>query len=166
MPGYVNTGLFVNGGAPALAAAFFNNLEAWINQAEGTTGGVAISGSTSGTATLYQVLQGNFKLVIVQLVNFRNGSAPAQTLAMPVPFTVSCRGWNSNMGGPFQLLKASVAQTVQQISALNAGADNSVSAQTTLHANWFWHCDTFIDTVSINGSQGAAVNGQLIMFGI
>jgi hypothetical protein len=165
MGGYTPSGPWNNGGSPPISAAFLGNVENWIQQTEGSTGSIVLSGSTSGTATLYQVLQGPFKLVIVQLNNFRNGSAPAQTLAMPTPFTATCRGWNSNVN-PFQLLKASVAQTVQQLTALNNGADNGVAPQTTLRANWLWHCDTFIDTISFNGSQGVAVGGQIVMFGV
>src|SRR6266446_4327901 len=98
MPAYVPSGPFVNSSPPALAAVVFNNVEAWIQQAEGATGSSAINGSTAGTATLYQPFQGPFKLVIVQLVGFRNGGAPAQTLALPVPFTTSLHGWNSSVG--------------------------------------------------------------------
>jgi len=167
MPSYVATGPFNNGGAPAIAAAFLNNLETWIAQAEATTGVSTISGSTSGTATLYQPFQGAFKLVIVQLVNFRNGSAPAQTIALPVPFTISLHGWNSGIGGAVpQVMKAGVAQTVQEFLSASGGAAGGVSPQTTLLSNWLWHCDTFIDAISFPGSQAATTNGQLIMIGI
>jgi len=166
MPAYTPTGPFGNNVPPGLSNTFFNNLESWIQQAEADIGSSAISGSTSGTATLYQVFQGVFKLVIVQLNNFRNGSAPAQNIAIPVPFTTTCRGWNSSIG-PVQLLKASSAQTVQQLIGFNTGADNSVSGQTTLHANWLWHCDSGPDTISFTGSQPApAWGGQLVIIGI
>jgi len=167
MPGYISRGPFSNGGPPALDQTFFNGLESWINQAEATIGGSTISGSTSGTATLYQVLQGNFKLVIVTLATFRNGGAPAQTLAIPTPLTTCVFfAYSTNIGGPWQVLKASVAQGVQQLITLNAGADNITSAQTSIRANWFWHCDTGIDTISINGSQGSSASGRIIIFGI
>jgi len=164
---YVPRGPFSNGMAPAIDQTWCNGLEAWFTQADATTGSSTISGSTSGTAQLIQPLQGYFKVVIVQLVNFRNGGAGAQTLALPVPFTTSLHGWNSGIGGAVpQVMKAGVAQTVQQFLSATGGAAGSVSPQTTLLSNWLWHCDTFIDTVSFPGSQAATTNGQLIMIGI
>jgi len=166
MPAYVPTGPWTNGGAPGISAAFLGTLESWIQQAEGATGSSTINGSTAGTATLYQPFQGPFKLVIVQLVGFRNGGAPAQTLALPVPFTISLHGWNSSVGNAsVQLMKAGVAQTVQVFQSASGGA-GGVAAATTLLNNWLWHCDTFIDTVSFPGSQALTTSAQLIMIGI
>jgi hypothetical protein len=164
---YSARGPFVNGGPPALDQVFFNGLEGWLTQADATTGSSTISGSTSGTAQLIQPFQGYFKVVVVQLVNFRNGGAGAQTLALPVPFTISLHGWNSGIGGAVpQLMKAGVAQTVQEFLSAAGGAAGGVSPQTTLLSNWLWHCDTFIDTVSFPGSNANTTNGQLIMIGI
>src|SRR5260221_2817986 len=161
MPAYVPTGPWTNGRASGISAALLETLESWIQQAEGATGSSAINGSTSGTATLYQVFQGVFKIVLVQTVNFRNGGGSAQTLAIPTPFTsLVVLGKNSNIN-PFQVLKSGTAQTVNQLITLNSGASNGVFEYTTLQANWKWHLDTGPDAISFNSSPARAVGGNV-----
>lgn len=129
------------------------------------SGVITLNGSTSGTAVLIMPFRGTFKLLCVQMTNFRNGSAPAQTISLPVNFTTAVHGWNSGCG-LFQLLKGGLAQTVQQLTGFTAGADNSTSPQATIHQNWLWHLDGGFDTISFNGSDaGAHGAGQIIMFG-
>lgn len=165
MSEYVPTGPFVNGTSPGITAAFLNNIEAFIEQLEADTGASTISGSTSGTATLYQPLQGNFKVLIVRFNNFRNGSAPAQTLAIPTPITAVEYIFTSNCGA-FQVLSSSVAQTVAQITSFVTNADNGVNLTTTLHQNWVAHGAAPIDTISLNGSDAGTHNGLIVIIGI
>src|SRR5438034_9808178 len=87
MAGYTATGPFVNGGAPALAQGFFNNIESWIQQTEGDTGAVSVSGTTAGTATLYQFFQGTLKGFYLFFNGYRNSTATEQYLTLPVAFT-------------------------------------------------------------------------------
>jgi hypothetical protein len=87
MSGYTATGPFVNGGAPALAQGFFNNIETWIQQTEGDTGAVSISGTTAGTATLYQFFQGSLKGFFLFFNGYRNSTATEQYLTLPVAIT-------------------------------------------------------------------------------
>jgi len=146
-------------------ASDINQIVNAFNTLTGDLGAVVLNGSTSGTATLYQILQGTVKWVLVQLVNFRNGNVGAQTIVLPVAFTTSLQGWNSGCG-IYQLIKASVAQTVQQWTAATAGADGTLSAQTSIKNNWTYHCDTGVDTISFTGSDVGAHNGHIILFGV
>jgi hypothetical protein len=62
----------------------------WIRQAEGSTPGPpSVSGQTSGTATLYQILHGTVKKFVVIFTNYRNNAN--QYLTLPTAFTT--RGW-------------------------------------------------------------------------
>src|SRR6266567_3119700 len=87
MSGFTPSGPFVNGGAPALAQGVFNNIETWIQQTEGDTGAVSVSGTTAGTATLYQFFQGNLKGFFLFFNGYRNSTATEQYLTLPVAFT-------------------------------------------------------------------------------
>jgi hypothetical protein len=150
-----------------ILASDINQIVNAFNTLTGDLGTVVLNGSTAGTATLYQSLQGTIKLAILQLVGFRNGNVGAQTIVLPVAFTTSLHGWNSAMSNAApQLLKAGVAQTVQEFLSATAGAAGAVSGQTTLLNNWLWHCDSGFDTISFPGSQASITNGQLIMIGI
>lgn len=146
-------------------ATDINQIVNEVNNMAGDTGSVVLNGSTTGTATLYQCFQYTFKMAVVVLANFRNGSAPAQTLALPVAFTKSVFGWSGGVG-THQVLLSSVAQSVGQLITLTAGANNSVSPQTTLHENWIWRCETGIDTVSFAGSDASTHNDLIVMIGV
>ncbi len=85
MPGpYSPTGPFANGGAPALAQGFFNNLEAYIAWAEGDASAqVSVSGTTAGTAVLYQFLQGGLKGFFLYFNGYRNTACKISSMAIP-----------------------------------------------------------------------------------
>src|SRR5438876_9273719 len=89
MPGpYSPTGSFVNGNAPGISATFLNNLEAYIAWAEGDASAqVSVSGTTAGTAVLYQFLQGGLKGFLLYFNGYRNSTATEQYLTLPVAFT-------------------------------------------------------------------------------
>ncbi len=162
---YTPTGPFSNGLAPGLSSTFFNNIEAWIAIVDNSPGTV-LNGSTAGTATLYQPFQGVFKLVIVKEIGFRNGGGSTQTLAIPTPFTATVLCFTGGTG-PFQLLGGGSARTMQQITGLNAGADNSVSSQTTIRQNWWCHeASLSVDTISFTSGDSSTHNGQIVLLGI
>jgi hypothetical protein len=117
MPGYVATGPFVNGSAPAIAAAFLNNLESWIQQTEGTQGGSSVSGSTSGTATLYQALQGTVKYVLIVVsVNY---NSTLKTIALPTAFTARADIRVDGNAGPIRFLSSGTARAMNLITGFN-----------------------------------------------
>lgn len=85
MGGYTQVGPFTDNSAPGIDHNFLNGLESWIRQAEGDTGSVVANGQTSGTATLYQVLQGVVKKFIIIFSNYKNTAS--QYLTLPTAFT-------------------------------------------------------------------------------
>jgi len=161
MPGYTATGPFVNGGAPGLAAAFFNNLENWIQQTEGDTGASTVSGSTSGTVTLYQALQGPVKYVLIVLSGSYNSTL--KTIALPVAFTTRAgvRAYNNN--GPMRFLTSGSPQGMFLVNGFNAnGTATNTASVTSLPANMGGGSGSIngaFDTVefSATGAVGPAV---------
>ena len=134
MPGYTQVGPFSNGIAPGLSAAFFNGLESWIQQTEGATGASTVSGSTSGTATLYQLLQGPAKYVLIVLSGSYNSTL--KTIALPVAFTTRAgvRAYNNN--GPMRFLTAGSPQGMFLVNGFNAnGTATNTASVTSLPAN-------------------------------
>ena len=89
MPGpYTPTGPWTNNAAPGVQASFLNNLEAYIAWAEGDASSqVTVTGTTAGSATLYQFLQGGLKGFFLYFNGYRNSTSTEQLLALPVGFT-------------------------------------------------------------------------------
>jgi hypothetical protein len=164
---YVPSGPFVNGGAPGINMGFLNNLEAWIKQMDANGTGITINGSTSGSATLYQPLQGSVKLAVVTLGNFRNGAAGDQNLALPTAFTAHMLGLTSD-SGPFDLKSGGTNQTVWTHTALpgSAGATGSNASGTELNGISIFHCDTAFDAIGLWGSQSSGHTGMIVLFGV
>src|SRR6266571_998069 len=100
---YTQFGPFTNGTSPPINASFLNGVESFLllvnalatdssitsDSAGAATmiklainsGSTVLNGSTAGTATLYQPLNGTLKLVVVYENGFRNGGGSAQTIA-------------------------------------------------------------------------------------
>ena len=134
------------------------------NTLTGDLGAVVLNGSTSGTATLYQCLQGTVKQVIVQLNNFRNGGGSAQNITLPVAFTGGFFGLTGQCTN-FSLVKSGSTQTVQQITSFVAGSDNGVSGQTVVKQNWLFQGGPGFDTISFTASYPAAGSGLILILG-
>jgi len=81
---YTPSGPFNSGGPPGLDSPFFNNVENWIQQAEGDTGAIVLNGSIAGTVTLYQFMQGMIKAALLVANGYYNGGV--QALNLPTPF--------------------------------------------------------------------------------
>src|SRR5258708_12472329 len=129
MPAYVPFGPFNNGAGPALQAAFFSGLESWIQQTEGDIGASTVSGSTSGTATLYQALQGPVKYVLILVSGSYNSTL--KTIALPVAFTAraAIRVYGNN--GPMRFLAGGVAQSVILPGSFNGTTGFATTINTT-----------------------------------
>ncbi len=163
MPGYTQVGPFSNGIAPGLSAAFFNGLESWIQQTEGDTGASTVSGSTSGTVTLYQALQGPVKYVLILVSGSYNSTL--KTIALPVAFTAraAIRVYGNN--GPMRFLAGGVAQSVILPVSFNGTTGFATTISTTSIvanlASQNGYIGTAFDTVEFSAT--AAVGAALII---
>lgn len=164
---YIVTGPFVDNSAPGIAHGFLNNLEGWIEQAEGATGSVSVAGSTTGTATLYQILQGTIKIAIIVLSNFKNGAAGDKNLALPTPFVSHCLFWSGD-SGPFDLKSSGTSQTIwtQTSFAASAGNAGGNGSATNTNSNCNGHCDSAFDTVGLWGNQISTYGGTILLVGV
>ncbi len=133
MAGYTVTGPFTAGSAPGLSAAYNNAIEAFIQQLEGDIGAVVLNGATSGTATLYQVLQGTHKKVVIILNNFKNIGGSTQTITFPTAFTAGCQIRTTAMF-QIELRVTGAAQNIDVLTTLGA-AGGTVTTQTNIAAH-------------------------------
>src|SRR5258708_36559805 len=129
MPAYVPTGPWANGGAPGVSASFLGTLENWLQQTEGDIGAATVSGSTSGTATLYQTLQGTVKKVLILVSASYNSTV--KTIALPVAFVAEAelRAYRNN--GPYRFLASGSPQNIVLANGFNAGGNFAVTANLT-----------------------------------
>jgi len=187
---YTSTGPFNPGGAPGISATFLNAIEAFLSAGwfdssitsnhsgvmtslgQIVNGPISpsaspvtpLSGSTSGTATLYQPFQGTFKLVFVVLANFRNGGGSAQTIALPTPFTAAFYIASGDINS-MQMMSSASAQSINIITAL-ASAGGAASGSTTFGSYSLGACNHAADTLSFNGSNASTHTGVLMIAGI
>lgn len=151
-------------GNPALDLSAGDGSVAFPKAIKPNIASVVLNGSTSGTATLWQFFQGTFKLVVLKLDNFRNGSAPAQTLALPTPFTTAYFFYVGNVS-PFTSLSSGVAQNVGIVTTLNA-AGGSATVQTTTNKYSFGDNTNPCDTINFLGGQAGTYSGFALFIGI
>src|SRR5258708_14916472 len=118
MPAYVPTGPWANGGAPGVSASFLGTLENWLQQTEGAIGSSSVSGSTSGTATLYQVLQGTVKKVLILVSASYNSTV--KTITLPVAFVTDAELRAYRNVGPLRFLTSGSSQNIVLPTGFNA----------------------------------------------
>ena len=160
-PPYSLAGPFVSGGVPGIDAPFLNKIEGWVDNTDAPPASV-LNGSTSGTATLYQMPWSLLKLVFVNLSNFRNGGGSAQNIAFPLGFTsvVWVMAGDTNA---FSLLASGTAITVRAVTGLASGG-NTFTNITVVGAviGQGGACDT----LSFLGGQASAHTGPIVLLGI
>lgn len=183
---YTQYGPFDNGGSPPINENFLNGVESFLllinalaTDANITSDGngaatllklavnapsTVLNGSTAGTATLWQPLNGTLKLVLVYLNGFRNGGGSAQTLAIPVPFTTSFRWWTGDTN-PLTFTGSSVARTANIITALAAGG-GTITSQTTVNSHSFGGLTAAVDTISFNSGEASTHTGLIVAVGV
>lgn len=125
---------------------------------------VQVTGSVSGTATLYQLFYGAVKLVVVSHANYR--SAAAQTLALPTAFSSNSYWWTTDyQGGKVEALASGTAQTFSVLTAL-ALAGGTQNPQTALNGYSQGMCRTAFDTVRITVTGASNATGLTIILGV
>ena len=161
-PPYSLAGPFVSGGVPGVDAPFLNKIEGWVDNTDAPPASV-LNGSTSGTATLYQMPWSGIKLAAVYLSNFRNGGGGAQNIAIPIPF-ISVALIASGDVNTFQLLRSGSGITLQVITTL-AGAGGTFTNESSMGSASFAQCGGF-DTLSFLGGAASAHYGYIFMLGV
>lgn len=164
---YAPTGPWTNGGAPGISASFLGNLENWIKQVDSNSSIlVTVAGTTSGTANLYQILQGTVKAFLLQYVGYRNSSATEQRLTLPTPFTTRClfiAGHSTNAsvwnGG------SQVASQLADVDGLSASGGTS-AGYTNFHPMDFGEITTAFDQLGLGVSQASTFTGLIFGIGI
>lgn len=154
---------FNSGGAPGLSAPMFDQLEGLLYQIDQPNATV-LNGATSGTATLYQPFTGIWKMVLLLLNNFQNGSGSNQSIAIPTPFTSDVMVQSGDIPS-ISLLQSGTAKNIAIITALASGGGTR-SVQTTFGSYSFGETGNAIDTVQFNSGGASAHTGLLILRGI
>lgn len=156
-------------GVTAVNQTNMQRYDDWIQQAEADSGVVTLNGSTSGTAKLYQVMQGLYKKCLIRLNNFRNGGGSAQTLTLPTPFT-DFADFRSYQMAQYQVKNGGSALTLFYMSSIGASGFGATSA-TTINAslNVLFVTDAGaqpFDTISFNSGAAGSNTGFLIIEGM
>lgn len=152
--------LYTVANANTIFAADINQIVNEVNNMAGDTGAITISGSTTGTVTLYQTLQTTIKYVVVLIST--NWNSTLKTITLPVAFTNSAMLRVSGNMAPIRLLASGVAQSLNVVSAISGttGAETTVSTTTPpTGAGWRARCGTAFDTLELSatGAVGAAM---------
>lgn len=128
---------------------------------------VVVNGSTSGTATFTMVMRGAYKLGILVLLNFRNGSAPDQTLTFPVPYNHI--QFYVGQCAPFEFRQTGSNLNNAVITGLASGGGTTTAAH-PIKSYSIGDCGgagtpNSIDSIAFIGSQGSAAGGITIFQG-
>jgi hypothetical protein len=138
----------------------------WIRQTEGGAGAVVLNGQTSGTVTLYQVMQGTHKKAILILANYKNTGN--QYISLPVAFTT--RGWfniGDTGGGHLAFYTGgSGGSSVSNATITVLGSGGGTVAVQSFTANYCIGMVTAgFDTIQFQANSSAA-NGIMIVEGV
>lgn len=177
-PTYALYGPFVNGGAPGVNQTFLNALETFLvalntlstDPNVTASGGIAtllalmlnptpvtVTGSVSGTASLYQYFQGSVKRALILFDNYKSGAA--QTLALPVAFTKSAKvEVCESQAQTLEFLSGGSGGTAQTISVLStvAATGGTQGPFSTIKSWSFGQVRTAFDTVRLTFTTTAA----------
>lgn len=169
MSGYTPTGPWTNNAAPGITATFLGNVESWIQQTEGDSGAVVVSGTTAGNATLYQFFQGSLKGLLLMFNGYRNSTATEQTILLPVAITTyalyiagavpQCHIYS---GG--SVVGGSPVHTVTSLPA-GTGAGGTTN-NATYNGLQFGEIPAAFTALGLGSSQSFTFTAGLLMFGI
>lgn len=187
---YTPYGPWTDGGAPGVSAEFLNPLETFlqsvnsaatdsnISAASGimtvlgmvnNVAAVTITGTTGGSASLYQFLRGNVKACILYLNNYQNNSATEQVISLPQAYTAKAFIFTGNLGGGMQLRPytggtAPISQ-VRVTTSLAATGGNAL-VQNTIYANSIGRFTSGFDAIGLGTSETATTADIVFIVGI
>ena len=171
MPGPYNpTGPWTNNAAPGIQASFLNNLEAYIAWAEGDASAqVTVTGTTAGSATCYQFLQGGLKGLFLYFAGYRNSTATEQLLALPVGFTTYA-GWIAFGAIPQTHIYVGSTQQINKFEVITGfptppGAGAITGNQNQMNGFQYGDVNSAFDHIGLGVSMGGNATGGLLMIG-
>lgn len=127
---------------------------------------VTVNGTTNGTAQLYQILWGTFKLVVLFFNNYQNNSSTEQTISIPQPFTAKafCIAGNTKVMTPYASGSA-LSNCVRQITSLAAGG-GGVTIQNGATSEGLASITSPFDAIGLGTGEASTANDIAIFFGI
>jgi len=186
---YTQYGPFTDAAAPGISAAFLNALETFLVgensasydanvSADGSGNvsmqtlklnltGISVAGTTSGTATLYQFLQGTIKAFYLYYNGYRNSTATEQKITLPRAFTGRSHAF-ANGGIPItHLYLAGVPQSFAIVTTLPSGTGaGGTTTQTALNGYSSAEVVGPFDSVGLGVSQSLTFTSGLLVLGI
>jgi hypothetical protein len=127
---------------------------------------VTVNGTTNGTAQLYQILWGTFKLVVLFFNNYQNNSSTEQTISIPQPFTAKafCIAGNTKVMTPYSNGTA-LSNCVRQITGL-AASGGSVTIQNGITSEGLASITAPFDAIGLGSGEATTANDIAVFFGI
>lgn len=187
---YTPYGPWTSGGAPGIDAPFLTALELYLagvvsdsNITSNGAGiltmlglvnndaGVTITGTTNGSATLYQFLRGNVKAFYIMYNNYRNSTTTEQRITLPQAFTKYAH-YFAPAGVPQGHIWNGGTQNTGHISTMVAftasapGPGNATSSLSAFNGYQIGDVSTPFDQIGLGVSLGANFTCGLFMIGI
>src|SRR5580765_143575 len=127
---------------------------------------VTVNGTTNGTAQLYEVFQGTFKLCILAMNGYQNNSGTEQTISLPTPFTA--KGFCIS-GAMKQLTPdhsgSALTNSVRQVTGLAAGG-GSTNVQNFAASEGLASITAPFDAIGMGTGEATTATDIAIFFGI
>lgn len=129
---------------------------------------VTVSGTTAGSASLYQWMQGTVKAFLLYFNGYRNASVTEQTISLPTPFTTGALWWAgaSKSVRPYASSSA-LSNKVNVISTLSngSGAGTATNGNAT---QGYSNGDLLaaFDAVGLGANEASTSTGFVVMIGI
>jgi len=186
---YTQYGPFTDNAAPGISSAFLNALETFLvgensasydaNVSSDGSGnvsmqtlklnltGITVSGTTSGTATLYQFLQGTIKAFYLYYNGYRNSTATEQKITLPRAFTGRSHAFANGGIPPTHLYLAGAPQSFSIVTTLPSGTGaGGITTQTAINGYSSAEVVGPFDSVGLGISQSMTFTSGLFVLGV
>lgn len=126
---------------------------------------VTVNGTTAGTAQLYEIFQGTFKMILLVMNGYQNASGTEQTIALPTPFTAKgfCISGNMKVLTPYAS-GSPLTNSVRQITALAAGG-GSTTIQNSITSEGLASITAAFSAIGLGSGQASTATDIAIFFG-
>lgn len=125
-----------------------------------------VNGTTSGTATIYEMIIGTgLKVTMVQFSNFRNGTASTTTTNLLVTWNRLTFFFSGDIGLT-SFSNSGTGITVGELTGLSSGSTaGAVTNQTIIGSNQLGSSNSSFAQIQFDASDTLAHNGSLFMIG-